>query len=59
MVEGCKMWGNGYKGGEWSDHANLQLDNIIYAKEGNLQRDILLVSAAALNYIETFRKNKQ
>ena len=39
MVEGCKMWGNAYQNGK-----QIYYEIIMKAKEGELQREILLVS---------------
>ena len=51
MLDGCKMYGDVWHQEQLINGPNLELDYIVYAKEGDVQRDILLVSISAQIYL--------
>ena len=44
MLDGCKMYGDVWRHEQLVKCPNLELDDIVYAKEGDVRWDILLVS---------------
>ena len=51
MLDACKMYGDVWRKEKLINCPNLELDNIVYAKEGDVQRDILLVSISGQSYV--------
>ena len=45
------MYGDVWRKEKLVNCPNLELDNIVYAKEGDVQRDILLVSISGQSYV--------